>query len=344
MMDRNVHVADSARKLHRLKTVRGSASKRCSNLDSRTNTGIPRKRKPVAIPSNHEQLEKLERAARFMTKRRCDVSERERRRVEERWLDGLGYRERKYLHALNPWAGEIWASLLKSGYEQYQDDDPHFAVTILDNGWDLLINDFTYCEPRDLKCIIQQMRKQLQAAFRNASYLFMIDVSVERQARVHRNQRRFCLHLHGIVWLDRRKLRRAKRYFAGGHYKAPALRTKQMYDPEGWLKYASRDPRLGNHWYRAQLDFEERYNRYNEHLYSGQRQHLLRLFRNVTKPDLCIASGIGRKIKLYALRAAKDCSYRLPERESDWSVEFPDHRLRSRPLEEPEPDPYYFDD
>jgi hypothetical protein len=341
MMQRRVHVADSARKLHGLKTPKGSVSKRASELSSNAKGGSQHKRKPVVIPTNHEQLEKLERAARYMSNRQCEISDRQRRRVKEGWLDGLAYRDRYSLHALNPWAGELWSRWLHTAYEQYQGDDPHFAVTVLDKGWDLSVKDFAFTDPTDLRRVIQTIRKQLQAAFRGASYLFMVDVSVERQAHVYQNERRLCLHLHGVVWLDRRKLRAAKRYFAGGHYKAPALKTKFMYDSAGWLNYASRDQRLGNHWYRVPLDFEERYKRRDEHLYSGQRQHLLRLFHNVTKPDLCIASGIGKQIKLEALQSAKARGYQVPDRESDWSVEFPDAALMLLPLQTSPLDSYY---
>lgn len=343
IMAHNVHPAGSTDKLYRLKTPKHTSNEHSSKLDGNTKKGSQRKRKPVVIPTNSEQLEKLERAARFMTKRPSRVSEKKRRRIEREWLEGLTSRDRHSLHVMNPWAGELWSGLLHQAYERFQAAEPHFAVTVLDHDWDLLVNDYTHFDPAELRSVIQTIRQQLQTAFRGTSYLFMVDVSVEREAGLHNNARRLCLHLHGIVWRDRRKLRAAKRHFAGGHYGAPALKTKLMYDPAGWFNYMSRDQRLGNHWYRERATWERLYKRRNEDLYSGQRQHLLRLFRHVTKPDLCLASGLGKQIKLDALRNAKARGYVTPDRGSDWSVELPDAGLWLLPLDAPELDPYYDD-
>jgi hypothetical protein len=71
-------------------------------------------------------------------------------------------------------------------------------------------------------------------------------------------------------------------------------------------------------------------------------QHVLRLFRNVSKLDLCIASGVGAQIKRAAVRAAKQRGYFVFDRQPDWSVEFPCDRLRDGPLVyDPVLDPYY---
>jgi hypothetical protein len=277
-----------------------------------------------------------------------ESSRHELRRIEREWLDGLSHRDGKLLHAMNPWAGGLWSDLLAQAFEEVAPDEPAWAVTVLDHRWDRLVDNYSVVTPADVKLVLDRMRKRLFEAFRGMSYLFMVDVSVERQARAKDNPRLLSLHLHGVVWGDREEVRAKKRYFAGGHYGAPALRTQTITDCDGWLRYACRDQRLGNYWWKDLGG--ESYGRRNEPIYSGQRLHLLRMFRHVTKPDLCLASGVGLEIRRHALGAAKERGYVIPARGADWSLVFPCHALSERPLNpspsldlspDPSLDPYY---
>ncbi len=292
----------------------GKSRKFLEGMEAEQRCATSSKRKSVQIPSDREQYERIEMTVRRMVQNFAShrtSSPNELRRIEKEWLDGLSHRDCKLLHAMNPWAGGLWSSLLAKAFDELAPDEPAWAVTVLDKDWDLAVGNYSTVAPADVKLIVDKMRKRLFEAFRGMSYLFMVDVSVERKAGAKNNDRLLSLHLHGVVWGDRKEVSARKRYFAGGHYGAPALRTKTMSDRDGWLAYACRDQRLGNYWWKAPNG--ESYGRRNEPIYSGSRLHLLRMFRNVTKPDLCLTSGTGQKIRRHALGVAKERGYLSPE-------------------------------
>jgi hypothetical protein len=231
----------------------------------------------------------------------------------------LNYCKRRLLHAVNPWAGQEWCKLLIHARDEFATVEQPFAVTLLDREWDLLVSDYTHVDPTRLRGTMQETHKQLKAAYREVPFLFFVDTSVDFRARSAMNVVSAFIRLEPFGG-TREQLRRANRRFASIHYGAPALIRKLMRD-DGWLSYCVRDTRLGNHWWPARLD--QPYGRQNEPICSGPRKHLLRLFHNITKPELCIASGTGLNIKRRALRLVKARDYVASVRAPDWSVTFP---------------------
>ena len=99
-----------------------------------TNTPKPKKRKKVKVPTDDEQAELLKTAIEKELKEkgesglRLQCAMQEYRHLHDR-------RDRWELHALNPYAGALWAKALEQAIAVAGIKGQPWFVTIIDDGW-----------------------------------------------------------------------------------------------------------------------------------------------------------------------------------------------------------------
>jgi hypothetical protein len=257
------------------------------------------------VPTNLEQWWTVQRAVTTpVSGSHSFVRTRERQ-----WLEPLDHRRRRELHVMNPWAGAEFARHLTQAWTERGGEGGAQAVTVIDHAHDWYESRYSDPDPRQVLVARDALAEQVRRAFRGRSYLFILEVALYRTSGSW--SWRFCPHLHGIVWADRKWVLGRSDGFSGGFYGAPPIWTTQLRD-SGWLAYITKDPRLSYVWWRQQDgEFQARARR----CAGREVRLLLQQFQGVTKPELCIASGIGQQILQRARHLAKARGYFIPHRE-----------------------------
>ena len=97
------------------------------------------------------------------------------------------------------------------------------------------------------------------------------------------------------------------------------MRAKAVYDRPGALTYTTKNPRLGYITVqdrRVEIDPSARKGWFHrrDHLETRHRRMLVTLTGDLTKPELCTASGEGNTVLQHARRIVKKQGYRPPSR------------------------------
>jgi hypothetical protein len=106
-----------------------------------------------------------------------------------------------------------------------------------------------------------------------------------------------------------------KKRLPANRFGATRFHARAVYDLGGALRYVTKDTRFG---YRTAKNFgfqpgsrhEKEWFQRRESIYGPQRRLLIAVTGNLTKLDLCAASGIGRVVLQAAKRLARERGYR----------------------------------
>ena len=146
-------------------------------------------------------------------------------------------------------------------------------------------------------------------------FLLQADFAVRRVVRGYRAT--IEVHWHGLVWADKTTIDALKAKFPANKLGAEGMKAKKVYDLAGALTYTTKDPRLGYITVqdrRVEIDPSARKGWFHrrDHLETRHRRMLVIMTGNLTKPELCSASGEGRAVLQQARQIAKRQGYRRP--------------------------------
>jgi hypothetical protein len=279
-------------------------------------TSTTHKKKKLRVPTSQEQSERL-RAA--IEKKGNDAGWKphqirrellERRHVYDR-------RDAQMLHATNPFAGGKWARMLEEAITSRQLNKEMWAVTIIHDSWCL----GTYPvlpSPEELADVLRRMWKAIWSRMRGTPYLLQADIAVRRHVHDHRVYVE--VHCHGLVWADGGTINLLKQKFPPNKFGAEGMKKKPVRSLLGWLDYLVKDSRLNY------LTVENRgfapggsskgWFHYREPQPRRTRQLLMHMVGDLTKPELCSASGEGREVLQEAKRLARAKGWRPSPRVS----------------------------
>jgi len=278
-----------------------------------------KKRKRLKLPSDSEQAEllrtaiekKLKGGGESGVRLRCAM--REYRHVYDR-------RDRQELHALNPYAGAIWAAALEEAVAATGIEGQAWFVTIIDDAWSLGTTIYSYSigpSPEALSDVLKQMRRTTGLRLRGVPFLLQADFAVRRV--VGHWEPSIEVHWHGLVWTDKATIGVLQKRFPANKIGAPGMKAKAVYGLSGALAYAVKDSRLGyvtvqNRHHGMDSSNRKRWFHHRDTLQSRHRWMLVGMTADLTKPELCSASGEGRIVLRKALQIVKEQGYRRPSR------------------------------
>lgn len=262
-------------------------------------------------PTNAEQSELLQ-AAIEKGLRANGVKGVALRQEMREWEHAFSKSYTRYLHALNPYARDKWSGMLQGVIERTAFDDTPWMVTIIADDW--MFN----TSPRgpsehDLRRMLSRMRKAVQRGLRGTPYLLQADFAVRR----YEGSRRVAIevHWHGLVWAAAKEIAAIKKRFPATRFGADRFHATGTYDLSGAIDYMAKDTRFG---YRTVKNFgfqpgsrhQKEWFQFREAIYGPQRRLLIAMTGNLTKPDLCAASGVGLAVLQEAKRLAKSQGWR----------------------------------
>ncbi|MGF9760554.1 hypothetical protein AAII07_35735 [Microvirga sp. 0TCS3.31] len=259
-----------------------------------------REKKKVVVPSNFEQYELLiaawEKAG-------------ERRPIEK--CRPYSKQQANLLYAMNPWAGDRWAGYLHEAIEEADAEETLWFVTIVSD--DFVIPNYFAIEPTadDLKRMLKRMRLATSPQLRPHPFLLQADVALRRE--IHDFRKVVEAHYHGYLWATRSQISRLTERFGTTVIGAPSFKAKKVYDLPGAFSYSSKDGRLGYSTWRT-TDRKQEWIHGREPLSPTTRRLLTDLFNDLTKPELCISSGLGTQVLRRAKQLATTYGYRKPWR------------------------------
>jgi hypothetical protein len=218
----------------------------------------------------------------------------------------------RYLHALNPYAGARWSGILHEAIEGTDFDETPWMVTIIADDW--MFSTYPHGPSEsDLRRMLSQMRRAVRRGLRGVPYLLQADFAIRRYA----GSRRVAIevHWHGLVWATVNQIAAIKKRFPADRFGADRFNARDIYDLPGAIDYIAKDTRFG---YRTVRNFgfqpgsrhQKAWFQYREAIYGPQRRLLIEMTGNLTKPDLCAASGVGLAVLREAKRVARERGYR----------------------------------
>jgi hypothetical protein len=270
-----------------------------------------RKRKPLRIPTNAEQSELLHVAIEdeLVTRGFKGCALKQELRNYEHVFSATRAR---HLHALNPYAGVKWATALADAIAEQGGKGTLWTVTIISDDW--MIDPYRQGSlERTLRFLLRRMRPAARRGLRGVSYLLQADFALRRHVFHHR----LCIeiHWHGVVWATADQIEAIKRRFPANQFGADGFDAEETDDLTGWLGYATKDTRLG---YSTVKNLElcprsrrwKEWFQHREAISGPKRQWLLAMMGDLTKPELCSASGSGLAVLREAKRLARERGYR----------------------------------
>jgi hypothetical protein len=270
-----------------------------------------RKRKPLKIPTNAEQSEFLQKAIEkeLVTRGFKGCALKQELRDYEHVFSASRARQ---LHALNPYAGAKWAKAVDEAIAERGSEGTFWTVTIVSDDWMIDPNREGSLE-RALRFILRRMRAVARRGLRGVSYLLQADFALRRHV-FHHHQ---CIeiHWHGVVWATADQIKAVKRRFPVNRFGADGFAAERADNLPGWLGYAAKDTRLGyvtvrNFRFRPQSRHWKAWFQHREAIAGPKRQWLIAMIGNLTKPELCSASGDGLAVLREAKRLARERGYR----------------------------------
>jgi hypothetical protein len=144
---------------------------------------------------------------------------------------------------------------------------------------------------------------EVRRALKGFAFFAMFDLALLRERKRNgaapgRTPQRFSalLHVHGVVFGERAEIEAAlKRRFPDpkkGRAGAKVYKLTNLTELPVWLGYVTKDPRSR---YRLK-DKGKDQRMMRERMRGPQQLYLLKLYSEITKPELCIGSGLGLKI------------------------------------------------
>ena len=179
---------------------------------------------------------------------------------------------------------------------------------MLEEAWDFDSDQVTIT-PSELLARLRAIQRAVRNRLKHLPFLLQLDIGLHRVSGQH-GRRRVCVHFHGLVWGTRADVKAAMNRFGVGHLGAPGGKAKRVIALLGALRYITKDTRCGyvSFWRRNAFEPSPKLDRlfsYREQLTRQNRRFLLDLFGSITKPDLCIASGLGSEILRGARKRAQ---------------------------------------
>ena len=155
----------------------------------------------------------------------------------------------------------------------------------------------------DISDDIASYETRLRSVLRRWPFIMMLDLAIHRLPRD--SNYRMLPHHHGIIFGNKMHIEAGLgRAIGNGLAGAPIYKLKQIYDLKGWLNYACKDPRCMYVTIPPEKNGLATFH-HRERLFSSHQLYLLDLYGPYTKPELCIASGIGSKIRRRANQLAE---------------------------------------
>jgi hypothetical protein len=308
-------------KIEDAKRLRSSQRKcRCRRIGERDDDGEgdkvgqpkqKRKRKPLKIPTNAEQSELLQKAfeKELVTRgfKGCALKQ-ELRNYEHVFSASRA----RHLHVLNPYAGVRWARIFAEAISECGSEGALWTVTIISDDWMIAPYRKGSLE-HALRFILRRMRAESRRGLRGISYLLQADFALRR----HVFHRHLCIeiHWHGVVWATADQIKAIKRRFPVNRFGADGFAAERADDLPGWCEYATKDTRLGyvtvrNFRFRPQSRHWKAWFQHREAIAGPKREWLIAMIGNLTKPELCSASGEGLVVLREAKRLARERGYR----------------------------------
>jgi hypothetical protein len=264
------------------------------------------KRKPLWVPTDAEQAELLQLAIekQLLSQGIKGLALRQELREREHVFSKTHAR---YLHALNPYAGAKWAEIVSQTIAEVGTTKDLWSVTIIDDDWTFGTYPFGPTE-RDLRWMLSRMRKVVQRRLRGRSYLLQADFAVRRH--LVNNRLAVEVHWHGLVWATAEQIVALRSRFQADRFGADRLHAEVGYDLPGWLRYSTKDTRLGyntvkNFGFQPGSRHQKEWFQHRQPLSASKRWLLIAMIGNLTKPELCAASGVGLAVLRKARRIAK---------------------------------------
>jgi hypothetical protein len=263
------------------------------------------------VPKNSEQFEKLKLA---LSKRFEYLQDRPPRPGDEgRMVEHLERRARYRLAACNPYSGDLWARYL---YEAFLEHEPGkaFALTIFHPNFDRGVPKTKFLkDPHcDISHDIASYETRLRSVLRRWPFIMMLDLALHRLPR--ESSYRMLPHHHGIIFGNKEQIRTGLGRAMGNSLAgAPIYKLKDIYDLKGWLDYVCKDPRCMYVTVPPEKDGLATFH-HRERLFSSHQLYLLDLYGPYTKPELCVGSGTGSKIRRRANQLAERWGWAAEER------------------------------
>ena len=279
--------------------------------DAHPKIQLKKPRRQFKLPTHREQYELLARAVRKDLEEIREFGDEPDQREECDHPFAFSVRmlpfkkaNRHRLAALNPWAGVAWRNHLLNAIAEVAPSDPAHFVTVLEEGWDFPSDQWPI-DSSELMARLRTIGRQVRNRLRGLPFLLQLDIALHRVAK-QPGSRRVCVHFHGLIWGQDDHVSKAMAGFKPGFLGAPGGLSERVYDLRGALAYMSKDPRSAYVSYRKRQPWKpdqplSRLFSHREPLTRGNRRFLLNLFGDLTKPQLCIASGVGEEV----LRRAK---------------------------------------
>jgi hypothetical protein len=233
------------------------------------------------------------------------------RRAIQEHEEVFSRRQARHLHALNSYSGATWAGFLAEAISTSEVDGTLWFVTIIDDDWILGTNPVEP-SPDDLKGLLVRMRRITGLRLRGVPYVLQADFAVRREVGDFRPS--VDVHWHGLVWADARQIGALRSKFRANRRGAAGFQARAVYHLPGALAYLTKDTRLGyvtvrNRAFQPESSGGKGWFHHRISLQSRHRQLLLGLVGDLTKPELCSASGAGRGVLQEAKRLAREGGY-----------------------------------
>ncbi len=263
------------------------------------------------VPGLAEQRRRIEHAVEKL------LGEIEGREPTDRELSAtmerFGHRARKYLLATNPYAKKLFAGYLFRAFQELAGDEECYAVTIyypdLEMPTPIGLNYEIENAGEELKSVEKDARREFRRLLRGFAFLAMFDFALIREPRSeasgpHDIKFSGLPHHHAIVFGEKAKieaaLKRRLRDPNGGRGGAKVYKITTVLNLLGWLGYMCKDPRCT---YRL-IDWGKDRKMRRERMYAPQQTYLLHFYGRITKPELCMGSGLGLDIVQRAVETA----------------------------------------
>ncbi len=238
-----------------------------------------------------------------------EPSERELASVMERFGRSAG----KHLLATNPYAKKLFAGHLFRAFQELAVDEECYAVTVYHPDLEVPTPIGVSCEEEnageELKLVEKDARREFRRLLSGFSFLAIFDFSLVREPRneasgPHDAKFSGLPHHHAIVFGEKAKIEAAvKRRLKdpnGGRGGSKVYKITTVLNLRGWLGYMCKDPRCT---YRL-IDWGKDRKMRRERMYAPQQTYLLHFYGRITKPELCMGSGLGLEIVQRAVETA----------------------------------------
>lgn len=263
------------------------------------------------VPGVAEQLRRIEYAVEKL------FGEIEGREPTDRELNAamerFGRRAGRDLLATNPYAKKLFAGHLFRAFQELAGDEECYAVTIYHPDLEVPTPIGINCEDEnageELKSVEKDARREFRRLLSGFSFLAFFDFALIREPRSEvpsPDDTKFSglPHHHAIVFGEKAKIeaKLLKRLSDPnrGRGDSKVYKITTVLDLRGWLEYMCKDPRCT---YRM-IDWGRNRKMRRERMYAPQQTYLLHLYGKITKPELCMGSGLGLRIVQRAVEAA----------------------------------------